>query len=95
MRGPEWDEPKCSEMNKLEKMDAFEWVCADDPRINGCPVVNCIWAGRCKRNPDGSILKMNARCCGRGDLDQGRLNLSSFFQRHHGAGCSQLVVDVL
>jgi hypothetical protein len=72
-----WDEPKQLEMAKFKRLDAMTDVAADDPIIKGMPVNECLWVGACKRNPDGTVCKYNARCCGRGDLDKGKLSLTS------------------
>ena len=76
MRGPEWDEPKSLEHAKIRRLEAKRDICADDPLIKGWQVCEMVWAGRVKRRPDGSVLKYNARCCARGDLDKGKLNIS-------------------
>ena len=77
MMGPEWDESKSTEIAKLERMNAMRWVPADDPSLRGRPVVPCMWTGRCKRYPDGSIEKLNSRCVERGDLHAKFYNISS------------------
>ena len=77
MRGPEWDTPKQMEIAKIKRLEAKRDVLADDPSIKGMQVCEMLWTGRCKRNPDGSINKKNARCCARGDLDKARLSLTS------------------
>ena len=77
MRGPEWDTAKQNEIAKIERLGAKQDVCADDPAIAGMPICEMTWAGRDKRNPDGSLLKRNARCCGRGDLDKMLTSLTS------------------
>ena len=77
MRGPDWDTPKQMEVAKIERLEAKMDIAADDPKVKGMPVCEMLWTGRCKRNPDGSIDKMNARCCARGDLDKQRLGLTS------------------
>jgi hypothetical protein len=77
MAGPEWDTPKQSEIHKIERLEAKKNVWADDPSIKGMPVGEMCWAGRCKRNPDGTVLKYNARCCARGDIDKLKCNLTS------------------
>ena len=77
MKGPEWDTPKQLEIAKIERLNAKTDVAADDPSIADMQVCEFLWTGRCKRNPDGSVSKYNARCCARGDLDRARLNLSS------------------
>ena len=61
MRGKEWDEPKMLEIAKIKRLGAKTDVCADDPSIKGMQICDFTWAGRCKRNADGSICKMNAR----------------------------------
>eukprot|EP00966_Prymnesium_polylepis_P135474 3131545-Prymnesium_polylepis.1 len=65
MRGARWDEPKQLEINKIKKMQAKIDICADDPSIKGIPVIDMMWTGRRKRNPDGTVLKDNARCVAR------------------------------
>ena len=67
MKGKEWDEPKLAERHKLEKLNAWEVVTADDPRIKGMKVVDTMWVGRCKRDGKGEISKYNARMVMRGD----------------------------
>ena len=57
MRHPEWDTPKQLEIAKIERLGAKRDVAADDPSIKGMPVGEMCWAGRCKRNADGSVLK--------------------------------------
>eukprot|EP00966_Prymnesium_polylepis_P127705 2952748-Prymnesium_polylepis.1 len=69
MRGARWDEPKQLEIAKIKKMQAKIDVCADDASIKGIPVIDMMWTGRCKRNPDGTVLKDNARCVACGDQD--------------------------
>ena len=77
MRGPEWDTPKSMEIAKIMRLDAVTKVAADDPSIKGLQICDFTWAGRCKRHPDGSVLKYNARCCARGDQDKLRTSLTS------------------
>jgi len=76
MKGPEWDEPKGTEMNKLQKLEAFEWVAKDDPRVQYLKCIDCCWAGRAKRDADGKILCLSARCCLRGDLQARICNIT-------------------
>ena len=40
-------------------------------------ICEMLWTGRDKRNADNSLCKRNARCCARGDLDKGKLDLTS------------------
>ena len=53
---------KQSEIHKIERLEAKKNVWADDPSIRGMPDGEMCWAGRCKRSPDGTELKYNARC---------------------------------
>ena len=70
MRGPRWDTPKQLEIDKMRRLNAFDQVAADDPSIAGLPVGQTCWSGRCKRGDQGQVIKDNARCCHRGDLDK-------------------------
>ena len=52
MRGPEWDDPKTTELNKLGKtLHAYEHVTLDDPRASGLKPVDTMWAGVSKPVP--------------------------------------------
>ena len=77
MRDARWDTPKQLEVAKIERLEAKSDVAADDPKVLGMPICEMMWTGRCKRNPDGTVLKLNARSVGRGDLDKGKVNLTS------------------
>ena len=77
MRGPEWDTPKQLEVAKIVRLGAKTDVAADDPSIKGMQICEMLWTGRRKRNADGSVLKDNARCVARGDLDKGKFDLTS------------------
>ena len=75
MGGREWDEPKQTEMGKLERLGAMTPISADDPIIKelinktpGWRPVDTMWAGRIKFKADLSIDKYSARCVLRGDL---------------------------
>ena len=59
----EYWEAACTEVQTLEKMDAWEVV----KREVGMNVLNSTWAFKCKRFPDGLIKKFKARFCARGD----------------------------
>jgi hypothetical protein len=76
MRCPEWDEPKSLEVAKIFRLNAMSKICADDPSVQDMVTCECLWTGRCKHKADGSVEKYNARCCGRGDLDKGKLLLT-------------------
>ena len=66
MNGPfadEYWEAACTEVETLEKMDAWDVV----ERKVGMNVLSSTWAFKCKRYPDGLIKKFKARFCARGD----------------------------
>ncbi|MDC0526059.1 reverse transcriptase domain-containing protein, partial [bacterium] len=77
MRGPEWDTPKQLEVAKIVRLGAKTDVAADDPSVKGMQVNEFTWVGRDKRGPDGTVSKKNARCAARGDMDKGRLDITS------------------
>ena len=77
MKGAEWDTPKELELAKIKRLNAVEEIAADDPSIKGMQICQFTWTGRRKRNPDGTILKDNARLCSRGDLDKQKFNLTA------------------
>jgi len=66
MKGPEWDEPKQIEINKLKHM--YTTVAADDPRVSHLKPVDTMWTGRDKRDADRKLAEKKGRCVLRGDL---------------------------
>ena len=76
MCGPEFDEPKCKEINSFYRLGAVEDVLADDPRIKGKPVCDSMWAGRCKRDVNGDMCELKGRCVIRGDLQTSFYNIT-------------------
>jgi Reverse transcriptase (RNA-dependent DNA polymerase) len=54
------------EMESLEKLDPWEIVPESDGPL-GANVLDSTWAFKCKRYPDGSVQKLKARWCIRGD----------------------------
>ena len=68
MSSPEWkgwEEAMMKELNSLEEMKVYEVV----PRstVKGQSILDTTWAFKRKRYPDGSIRKLKARLCARGD----------------------------
>eukprot|EP00964_Phaeocystis_antarctica_P026898 scaffold15144_cov40-Phaeocystis_antarctica.AAC.1 len=66
MKGPEWDEPKQTEINKLKHM--FTTAAADDLRVGHLKPVDTMWSGRDKRDADRKLAEKKGRCVLRGDL---------------------------
>ena len=77
MRGPEWDEPKQSEIAKIERLNAKTDIAADDPSIQHLQVCDFMWVGKDKRDASGNVKKKNARAVGRGDKDHLKTTLTS------------------
>lgn len=56
-----------NEMEQLIKMNAFVKVPRQKAIDEGKPIIDSTWAFRRKRYPDGSVKKLKARLCVRGD----------------------------
>ena len=74
MKGPEWDEPKQIEINKLKHM--YTTVAADDPRVSHLKPVDTMWTGRDKRDADRKLAEKKGRCVLRGDLHKSHYSVS-------------------
>ena len=57
-----------AEWSQLTEMEAWEIVPRDKAIKMGKRVIDSVWAFRRKRYPDGSVKKLKARLCVRGDL---------------------------
>ena len=58
------------ELAQLASMDAFVAVPREKALNEGKPVIDSVWAFKRKRYPDGSVKKLKARFCVRGDLQK-------------------------
>ena len=59
-----------AEMDQLSKLNAFVAVPREKPIAEGRSIIECTWAFKRKRFPDGSVKKLKARLCVRGDLQK-------------------------
>ena len=77
MCGSDWDEPKQIEVSKLERLGAMTPIARDDPFCKDMTAVESMWSGRRKRNADGSVKCLGARCCLRGDIQRRTLKMDA------------------
>ena len=94
MKGPEWDEPKQIEINKLKHM--FTTVAADDLKVGHLKPVDTMWTGRDKRDADRKLAEKKGRCVLRGDLHKSHHKVSENqvtapVVRNTSAACSDAV----
>lgn len=69
-RVPQWMESMQKEISELEDKNVWDVIPVSEPREAGEQIVPSTWTLRYKRAPDGTIKKMKARFCMRGDLQQ-------------------------
>ena len=60
-----WEEAMQVELDALEKMNVY--IVVPRSAANGKPILDSTWAFKRKRYPDGSVRKLKARLCVRGD----------------------------
>ena len=65
---PQWREAMVQEINQLEEKEVWDIVPISEPQEKKEQIVPSTWTLRYKRAPDGTIKKMKARMCMRGDL---------------------------
>ena len=69
-RVSQWMESMKREIDELEDKDVWDIVPVTEPAEINAQIVPSTWTLRYKRAPDGTIKKMKARFCMRGDLQQ-------------------------
>ena len=60
-----WEEAMVKELDSLEQMEVYDVVPRSESK--GRPILDSTWALKRKRFPDGSVRKLKARLCVRGD----------------------------